>query len=128
MKKKLQQLLTAVLVSAGFILLIPYSGESQLLTPAEIKLPSTPRLPVTDTYFGMKVTDNYRWLENLQDTVVKKWLEEQDAYTENKFDRITGRDQLLAECRSGRNHKNRNKRFGDQQIIYQLAAKCPVPV
>ena len=59
--------------------------------------PATPRIPVTDNYFGLKVTDNYRWLENQQDTVVKKWMEDQDAYTESIFDRITGRDQLIAE-------------------------------
>ena len=25
--------------------------------------PSSPIVPVTDTYFGTSVTDNYRWLE-----------------------------------------------------------------
>ncbi|MGN6533680.1 MAG: hypothetical protein ACTHK0_18200, partial [Ginsengibacter sp.] len=30
--------------------------------------PPTERIPVTDNYFGMKVTDNYRWLENMKDS------------------------------------------------------------
>jgi len=59
--------------------------------------PATPRIPVTDNYFGMRVTDHYRWMENLQDSTVMKWFEAQDAYAENVFDGITGRDELLAE-------------------------------
>src|SRR5688572_28220979 len=59
--------------------------------------PVTPRIPVTDDYFGMKVTDNYRWMENVQDSTVLKWFEDQEAYAENIFDRIRGRDELLAE-------------------------------
>src|SRR5688572_31957282 len=58
--------------------------------------PVTPRIPVTDNYFGMKVTDHYRWMENLQDSSMMKWFEAQDAYTENIFNRINGRDELLA--------------------------------
>lgn len=59
--------------------------------------PATPRIPVTDNYFGMKVTDHYRWMENEQDSSVMKWFETQDAYAESIFDRITGRDALLEE-------------------------------
>ena len=59
--------------------------------------PATRRIPVTDDYFGMKVTDNYRWMENLQDSSVLKWFEAQDTYAENLFNKISGRDQLLAE-------------------------------
>src|SRR5688572_11919187 len=62
--------------------------------------PVTPRIPVTDNYFGMKVTDHYRWMENLQDSSMMKWFEAQDAYTENIFNRINGRDELLAEYNS----------------------------
>jgi prolyl oligopeptidase len=59
--------------------------------------PATRRVPVTDDYFGMKVTDNYRWMENLKDSSVTKWFEAQDAYAENIFNKISGRDELLAE-------------------------------
>ena len=62
--------------------------------------PATPRIPVTDNYFGLKVTDHYSWMENLQDSTVMKWFEAQDAYTENIFNRINGRDELLAEYNS----------------------------
>jgi prolyl oligopeptidase len=37
--------------------------------------------PVTEEYFGTKVTDPYRWLEDLKDPEVQKWFKGQDDYT-----------------------------------------------
>ena len=82
---------------AMFTVLIQSSVQAQLLVTGLPKPPATSRIPVTDDYFGLKVTDQYRWIENLQDSTVMKWFEAQDAYAENIFDRINGRDELLAE-------------------------------
>ena len=35
--------------------------------------PATPKKPVTDTYFGTAVTDDYRWLEDWNDAAVQAW-------------------------------------------------------
>jgi prolyl oligopeptidase len=37
------------------------------------QIPATPKRPVTDTYHGVKVTDDYRWLEKDADPEVKAW-------------------------------------------------------
>ena len=37
-------------------------------------LPATPKRPVVDTYFGQKVTDNYRWLEDLKSPETQAWF------------------------------------------------------
>ncbi len=58
--------------------------------------PATAREPVTNTYFGMKVVDNYRWLENLKDPKVLSWLKAQANYTNDWLDKISGRDSLVA--------------------------------
>lgn len=44
-------------------------------------LPGTAIIPVADSYHGIEVVDDYRWLENdkLQD--VSQWDEAQTAYT-----------------------------------------------
>jgi prolyl oligopeptidase len=42
-------------------------------------VPETPRRPVTDTYSGTSVTDDYRWLENGADREVVAWSEAQNA-------------------------------------------------
>ena len=41
-------------------------------------LPSTPKKPVTDTYQGVQVVDDYRWLENGGDPTVRQWAEAQN--------------------------------------------------
>lgn len=57
--------------------------------------PATPKKPVIDTYFGMQVTDNYRWLEDTKDTTVQSWFKAQADYTNSIIDKIPGRDSLV---------------------------------
>jgi prolyl oligopeptidase len=49
-------------------------------------LPETPKKPVTDAYHGVKVTDDYRWLEKLDDPAVKKWIEAQNKFSRAALD------------------------------------------
>jgi prolyl oligopeptidase len=56
--------------------------------------PVAPVRPVTDDYFGTKVVDNYRYMENLQDPEVKGWMKAQADYSRKVFDSIPGRDAL----------------------------------
>lgn len=58
--------------------------------------PLAPVRPVTDEYFGTKVTDPYRYMENLKDPEVAKWFKDQDTYTRAVLERIPGRASLLA--------------------------------
>jgi len=53
--------------------------------------PDTPRRPVVDDYHGVKVTDEYRWLENWDDPVVKQWSAAQNARTREYFERLAAR-------------------------------------
>jgi prolyl oligopeptidase len=55
--------------------------------------------PVTDDYFGTKVVDDYRYMENLNDPEVQAWFKNQDAYTRATLASIPGRDKLLARIR-----------------------------
>ncbi len=71
-----------------------------LLAFAQAKLPSTPVREVTDDYFGVTVTDPYRWLENTSDAAVIDWMKAQNAYTRSILDRIPGRDKLLDQIKS----------------------------
>src|SRR5580658_2984525 len=58
--------------------------------------PPAPIGPATDTYFGLKIVDPYRNLENLDDPAVKSWIKAQADYTRATLDSLSGRAALLA--------------------------------
>ncbi|MBV9084240.1 MAG: hypothetical protein JOZ62_16305, partial [Acidobacteriaceae bacterium] len=69
---------------------------------AQIDGTSAPALPaaapiraVVDDYHGVKVSDPYRYMENLQDPEVQSWFKTQNDYTRSVLARIPGRDALL---------------------------------
>ncbi|MGA2902983.1 MAG: hypothetical protein ABSD98_04075, partial [Candidatus Korobacteraceae bacterium] len=43
-------------------------------------LPTTPKHPVVDEYNGVKVTDDYRWLEDGKSPEVIAWTEAENAH------------------------------------------------
>ena len=55
------------------------------------KSPDTPKRPVNDEYQGVKVADDYRWLENWDDPAVKQWSAAENARTREYLDRLPAR-------------------------------------
>ena len=53
--------------------------------------PATPKRPVTDVYHGVKVTDDYRWLENWDDPQVKQWSSAENARSRGYLDHLPSR-------------------------------------
>jgi len=66
---------------------------------AQTAPPATPRHPVTDTYHGVTVTDDYRWLENFSDPAVKQWAHAQNAAARAYLDALPQRDELARQLR-----------------------------
>jgi prolyl oligopeptidase len=56
-------------------------------------------LSVTDDYYGTKVVDNYRYMEDMKDPDVQSWFKKQDDYTRATLAGISGREKLLARLR-----------------------------
>ena len=54
-----------------------------------VPLPETPKKPVVDEYQGVKVADDYRWLENASDPAVKAWSDAQTAHTHAFLDALS---------------------------------------
>jgi prolyl oligopeptidase len=70
------------------------------LALSQVKLPKTPVREVTEDYFGTKVTDPYRWLENTSDKEVIAWMKAQDDLTREALSKLPGRQQLLDRIKS----------------------------
>jgi len=48
-----------------------------------------PSKPVTDNYFGTKIVDEYRNLENVQDSLTSNWMKSQNNYASFTLDKIS---------------------------------------
>jgi prolyl oligopeptidase len=65
------------------------------LLTAQPQLPQTPVREVGEDFFGTRVVDPYRWLENQSDAEVVAWMKAQNDYARSVLARIPGRDPLL---------------------------------
>ncbi len=51
--------------------------------------------PVTDTYFGVELTDDYRNLENLEDSNVVNWMKAEADHAREIINKISGRQEII---------------------------------
>lgn len=59
-----------------------------------LNYPKTAKKPIVDDYFGTKVTDNYRWLEDDKSTETENWVKAENDVTFNYLSKIPYREQL----------------------------------
>lgn len=81
---------------AAFSLLILSSAwaiaqQSSTMTD-KISYPKTKKGEVVDTYFGTKVADPYRWLEDDRSAETKAWVEAQNQVTQKYLSKISFRE------------------------------------
>ena len=63
-------------------------------------LPSPPdvqTVPVTDNYFGKKIVDNYRWLEDANSADTKAFIDAENAYTARYMEQARIRPQIASD-------------------------------
>jgi len=58
--------------------------------------PETPKKPITDSYHGVQITEDYRWLEDGSDPAVKAWSAKQLDLTRSVLDALPARRGLQA--------------------------------
>jgi prolyl oligopeptidase len=61
----------------------------------QTKPPVAPINAVIDDYFGTKVADNYRYMENFNDEAVQYWVKAQADFTNNTLEQLPGRDSFF---------------------------------
>lgn len=62
---------------------------------AQFNYPKTKKVDVVDDYFGTKVPDPYRWLENDTSKETARWVAEENKVTEDYLSKISLRKKLL---------------------------------
>ncbi|HET6843211.1 MAG TPA: prolyl oligopeptidase family serine peptidase [Candidatus Angelobacter sp.] len=94
--------------------------------------PQTPVRAVVDDYFGHKVTDNYRWLEDQNSPETRAWIDAENAYTDSLLSKVPGREALKQQLagflkvdamsfprvRNGRYFFNKRRASEDQAALY----------
>jgi prolyl oligopeptidase len=66
----------------------------QQVEPKKPAPPLTKKEAVRDTYHGIPVTDDYRWLEDGNNPQVRAWSDAQNAYARRALDRLPGANVL----------------------------------
>jgi prolyl oligopeptidase len=90
-------------------------------------VPATPKKPVSDTYHGVTVTEDYRWLENANDPAVQKWTADQNHLCRGVLDKNPD----LAALRARLKHllTDPSPSYGDMQmrggILFALKRQPP---
>jgi len=65
-------------------------------TAKTIVYPVTASVSISDNYFGTKVTDPYRWLENLDSAEVQAWVKSENALSQPRLAELPARPWLEA--------------------------------
>lgn len=86
----MKQLTFVLLICTSFLLSSVISGQDRLNGP-----PKAPIREVTDTYFGTKIVDPYRWMEDPKSPELATWMKGQADYTRSYLDKLPMRAQLL---------------------------------
>jgi len=105
----------ALIVVTTFIFL------SSCQQQAQIQYPVTKKGDVVDDYFGTKVADPYRWLEDENSPEVKKWVEEENKVTFAYLEKIPYREKLRQRIREVYNYPRYSSPFraGEYYFFYK---------
>ncbi|WP_262148419.1 prolyl oligopeptidase family serine peptidase [Chryseobacterium foetidum] len=70
-----------------------------ILSFGQLKYPETKKELVSDTYFGTKIEDSYRWLEDIKNPKVLEWFKIQENFTNNELSKIPNQNKIVQELK-----------------------------
>ncbi|HOK23407.1 MAG TPA: prolyl oligopeptidase family serine peptidase [Candidatus Hydrothermia bacterium] len=87
--------------------------------------PQTKSFEVYDTLFGVEIVDPYRWLENVDEPEVKKWIEEQNNMAIRTLKSVNGYKKLYREIKrySRRRYLSLPSVYKDRYFFYKFDGK-----
>ena len=96
--------------SFAALLLVLAAGPA-VAEQASTDYPETPSLPVYDTLHGTVVVDNYRWLENGTDSLVRGWTDAQNRLARSFLDTLPQREYLRSRLAALRRYDKQGMPF-----------------
>ena len=78
---------------------------------AQLKYPATAKDNTVDEYFGEKVADPYRWLENDTSAATAEWVREENLVSRKYLDNIPMRKAILKRLKETANYEKRGMTF-----------------
>ncbi len=93
---------------------------STIATTAQTKFPypKTIKSPVIDDYFGTKVTDNYRWLEDDKSTETAAWVKSENEVTFDYLNKIPFKNQIKSRMEKLWNYEKVSAPFVEGNFTY----------
>jgi prolyl oligopeptidase len=112
----------------------PMQAQTETLAEKRITYPESTRVDHVDVYHGVKVSDPYRWLEDLDSEQTRAWVTEQNKVTMGFLDAIPERNALRERLKElwnyerytvpskqgGRYFYSRNDGLQNQNVLYWL--------
>lgn len=91
------------------------------LNAQTLKYPITKKENVQDDYFGHKINDPYRWLEDDNSPQTKEWVKEENQFTEKYLSKIPFREDMKKELASMWNYEKYSAPFkeGPYYLFYK---------
>lgn len=89
-----------------------------------VEQPVAPVRETADDYFGTKIVDPYRWMEEPKSAELADWMKRQNAFTRSFLDRLPLREKFLKELESQSNAHVRVsgvRRVGNLYFYFKLA-------
>jgi len=82
------------IIALSTLCLVACSQEKPTKEVIALKYPQTKKANQVDDYFGTKVADPYRWLEDDNSTETKAWVDEENKVTFSYLDKIPFRENV----------------------------------
>ena len=108
-----------------YILSLMLMGTSLITTinaaEGTLQYPSAPTTNQVDTFFGVQVQDPYRWMEDNNSPLLKKWITAENELTSAYLDKIPERNAIKERLTKLWNYERYGipSKHGDQYFIYK---------
>ncbi|WP_145176917.1 prolyl oligopeptidase family serine peptidase [Rubripirellula lacrimiformis] len=116
--------------------LFPISSFAQSSTSPPMTYPDTQQVDVTDDYFGRKVSDPYRWLEDTESDETAAWIQAENELTQSYLQGLPQREPMRQKLEQLWNYEryglpakkgdiylySHNNGLQDQSILYKAAS------